>query len=132
MPASRSARAITLAPRSWPSSPGFAMTTRIFFISEAPVASCQSQFQSPVNGLSALDQFPSLCHRELETGNWQLDERHFLVLPPHVAERIAHLADGGIGARAVEQRIHRVAGAARGLAQRVERAAHGVVVASSV
>src|SRR5689334_21783290 len=30
MPASRSARAITLAPRSWPSRPGFAMRTRIF------------------------------------------------------------------------------------------------------
>ena len=31
IPASRSARAITLAPRSWPSSPGFATKTRIFF-----------------------------------------------------------------------------------------------------
>src|SRR5687768_17161156 len=31
MPASRSARATTLAPRSWPSSPGLAMSTRIFF-----------------------------------------------------------------------------------------------------
>src|SRR3712207_9687 len=30
MPASRSARAITFAPRSWPSSPGFATRTRIF------------------------------------------------------------------------------------------------------
>src|SRR5476651_1645404 len=29
MPASRRARAITLAPRSWPSSPGFATSTRI-------------------------------------------------------------------------------------------------------
>src|SRR5215475_8631731 len=29
MPASRSARAMTLAPRSWPSSPGFATSTRI-------------------------------------------------------------------------------------------------------
>src|SRR5579862_3706244 len=29
MPASRSARAITLAPRSWPSSPGLATSTRI-------------------------------------------------------------------------------------------------------
>src|SRR5690348_7260497 len=29
MPASRRARAITLAPRSWPSSPGLATTTRI-------------------------------------------------------------------------------------------------------
>src|ERR671933_647887 len=30
MPASRSARAMILAPRSWPSRPGFAITTRIF------------------------------------------------------------------------------------------------------
>src|SRR5919107_6396117 len=30
MPASRSARAMTFAPRSWPSSPGFATRTRIF------------------------------------------------------------------------------------------------------
>src|SRR5487761_72520 len=29
MPASRSARAIIFAPRSWPSSPGFAISTRI-------------------------------------------------------------------------------------------------------
>src|SRR5215203_6572462 len=32
IPASRSARAITLAPRSWPSRPGLAMTTRILRI----------------------------------------------------------------------------------------------------
>src|SRR6516165_6677324 len=30
MPASRSALAMIFAPRSWPSSPGFAITTRIF------------------------------------------------------------------------------------------------------
>src|SRR5215210_3444797 len=30
MPASRNARAMILAPRSWPSSPGFAITTLIF------------------------------------------------------------------------------------------------------
>src|SRR4029450_13005868 len=30
MPASRSARAMIFAPRSWPSRPGFAITTRIF------------------------------------------------------------------------------------------------------
>ena len=34
MPASRSARAITFAPRSCPSRPGFAMTTRILRIRE--------------------------------------------------------------------------------------------------
>src|SRR5919112_4713908 len=32
MPASRRARAMILAPRSWPSRPGFATTTRIFFV----------------------------------------------------------------------------------------------------
>src|SRR6266536_4264760 len=31
IPASRNARATTFAPRSWPSRPGFAMSTRIFF-----------------------------------------------------------------------------------------------------
>src|SRR5215470_15030606 len=31
MPASRNARAMTLAPRSWPSRPGFAINTRIRF-----------------------------------------------------------------------------------------------------
>src|SRR3990172_12221078 len=31
IPASRSARAMTFAPRSWPSRPGFAIRTRIFF-----------------------------------------------------------------------------------------------------
>src|SRR5262249_32229742 len=31
MPASRRARAMTLAPRSWPSRPGLAINTRIFF-----------------------------------------------------------------------------------------------------
>src|SRR5215470_3641800 len=35
IPASRRARAMTLAPRSWPSSPGLAMSTRIFFIGSA-------------------------------------------------------------------------------------------------
>src|SRR5476649_502670 len=34
MPASRSARAMILAPRSWPSRPGLATTTRIFFSEE--------------------------------------------------------------------------------------------------
>src|ERR1700675_1816924 len=37
MPASRSALAITLAPRSWPSRPGLATKTRIFFSLISPV-----------------------------------------------------------------------------------------------
>src|SRR3954470_7338764 len=37
MPASRSARAMILAPRSWPSSPGLATTTRIFRVASSPM-----------------------------------------------------------------------------------------------
>src|SRR5919201_5106482 len=39
MPASRSARAMIFAPRSWPSRPGFAITTRIFRATE-PILNC--------------------------------------------------------------------------------------------
>src|SRR5688572_7111057 len=91
MPASRSARAMTLAPRSWPSRPGLAMTTRILRI-------------------------------------YSLHQRHFFVLSPHVPQRIAHLADGRVGPHAVEERLHGIAGADRGVPQRVERAAHGIGV----
>src|ERR1700733_10877350 len=43
-PASRSARAMTFAPRSWPSSPGFATTTRYGRIIEARVyARCRTR-----------------------------------------------------------------------------------------
>src|SRR4051794_24963942 len=37
MPASRSARAMILAPRSWPSRPGLATTTRIFRLLAADI-----------------------------------------------------------------------------------------------
>src|SRR5258708_34611113 len=90
MPASRSARAMTFAPRSWPSRPGFAMTTRIFCM---------------------------------------LNERDLFVLGPDLAQRVAHLADGRIGADAVHQGIHRVRRAAGGRAERVEGAPHPIVVA---
>src|SRR5207302_11234396 len=37
MPASRSARAMIFAPRSWPSRPGLATTTRIFAFDSVPI-----------------------------------------------------------------------------------------------
>src|SRR5688572_6050657 len=94
MPASRNARAMTFAPRSWPSSPGLAITTRIFRIWSVR----------------------------------RLNERDFLVFPPDLPEGVAHLADRRIRAHAVEERIHRVVAAARRLLQRIERAAHRLVV----
>src|SRR5665213_2237891 len=48
MPASRSARAMILAPRSWPSRPGLATTTRIF-----PLASAMSDLDDDGVALSA-------------------------------------------------------------------------------
>src|SRR5436190_12258702 len=118
MPASRKARAMTLAPRSWPSRPGLAITTRIFCMVVAgiqfPGASCQ-----------ALD--PANC--QLPTAHCPLNQRYLFVLAPHLAERVAHLADGRVGAHTVEQPIHRVAGAARRLLEHLEGASDLAVVA---
>src|SRR5215470_4947942 len=49
MPASRRARAMTLAPRSWPSRPGLAMSTRIFFsgIPQRPLEASSSVIENP-------------------------------------------------------------------------------------
>src|SRR5262245_59204017 len=116
IPASRSARAMTLAPRSCPSRPGLAMTTRIFRMWFGPAD--PDATRSP--------QRRALGSVRLEP---DLDQRDFLVFAPHLAERIAHLADGRIGADAIEQRIHRVGVRTGRTAERVERARDRVVVA---
>src|SRR5213080_1808660 len=98
MPASRSARVITFAPRSCPSRPGFAMTTRSFLLS-------------------------AINHQPLA------NNRHFLVLTPDLAQRIAHLANRRVGANGVENGRHEIR---RGLGRRgqsVERSADAVIVA---
>ena len=71
MPASRSARAMTLAPRSWPSRPGFAITTRIFL--GHPTFSCQ--LQRLIWRAQALPR-PQLTRCPAS------NDRHFLVLAP--------------------------------------------------
>src|SRR5919197_67061 len=50
IPASRSARAMIFAPRSWPSSPGFAITTRIFRATRASLCRCLSPPSRPLRG----------------------------------------------------------------------------------
>src|SRR5579864_8826953 len=61
MPASRRARAMTLAPRSWPSRPGFATSTRIFCSAGIlTVRSERSRIQQgqgiqPIGGSDAVD-----------------------------------------------------------------------------
>src|SRR5262249_24491409 len=49
MPASRNARAITLAPRSWPSRPGLAISTRIFFSGIFAVSSSSGSLPQILN-----------------------------------------------------------------------------------
>src|SRR5947209_2102579 len=73
MPASRSARAMIFAPRSWPSRPGFATTTRIFLSVEALM------------------------------GRGSLERRRFGVAAEHSLERRDHLALGRLGSGSVEQ-----------------------------
>src|SRR5687768_6549971 len=104
MPASRSARAMTFAPRSWPSSPGLAITTRIFWL------------------------IRSTTHQITRSS----DDRHFLVFSPYFAERIAHFADRGIGAHAIEQQRHGVGGAPGAGLQRFERAADAIGIARAL
>src|SRR5437016_3216189 len=99
IPASLSARAITLAPRSWPSRPGFAITTRSLRISP---------------------------FRERRSSS---DDRNLFVFAPYVAQRVAQLTNRGVRPDGVENGRHQVVRAARGGAQRVERRLHPVVVA---
>src|SRR5690349_17338321 len=104
MPASRSARAMTLAPRSCPSSPGLAMTT----------LSLRTRQSAPRTS------HPALCipHSAIRTP--QSNDRHLFVLAPDLTKRVAHLADRRVGAHGVEDRRHEVLARLRGGAQAIE------------
>src|SRR5450759_1902008 len=124
MPASRRARAMTLAPRSCPSSPGLAMTTRI----RRMVTSEACAFRRavlPTNRCGGV----LAASREPEGAGRPSHHRHFFVFAPHVAECVAHLAHGGVGADRLEDRLHRVARPGADVAQPVERARDVAVVA---
>src|SRR5690348_3540702 len=98
MPASRSARAMILAPRSCPSSPGLATTTRIFF--------------SVAGGIEAAGILK----------NWS-----FAVAAEHGLQSADHLALGHFRTRRLDQQRHQVlTGIARRLGQRLERPSRGI------
>src|SRR5262245_28131594 len=59
MPASRNARAMTLAPRSWPSSPGLATSTRILRSAGIRVDSTKRRFHRRDTDKSVLSEIPS-------------------------------------------------------------------------
>src|SRR4051794_27324415 len=64
MPASRSARAMILAPRSWPSSPGLATTTRIFRPSDIARQLTLRQVNRPLVALLAVAAVAAGCGTE--------------------------------------------------------------------
>src|SRR5262249_47334934 len=78
MPASRRARAMTLAPRSWPSRPGFAISTRIFLVME---------WRRPLSDLRDGD---------------------FFVGAEGVAHGVADFAEGGVGFDSVINERHQI------------------------
>src|SRR6267142_1683916 len=123
MPASRSARAITLAPRSWPSRPGFAMTTLSLRIVILASLKCEVRSAADSGRLQTSDFTLHTSHLHV------LYHRHFFVLAPDVPERVAHLADGRVDADGVDDGRHQVLGRGRGGAEGVERPLHGVVIA---
>src|SRR4030042_6026292 len=86
MPASRSARQMTLAPRSWPSRPGLAIRTLIFF------SGMSSSFTRP----------GSKCHR-------------FLVFPVAAFQGVHDLSQGCVGLDAFQAIGHEILVVAGGL-----------------
>src|SRR3954452_11380490 len=125
MPASRSARAMILAPRSWPSRPGFATTTRILRPPPpAPdsVASAEASMGwrsvvvvggrwSVVGGRWSVVGGRWSCELKLEhrpPSTEHLEHRRFRVRPEDFLQRGHDFALAGVHARAVQQRFHQV------------------------
>src|SRR5580704_82637 len=102
MPASRSARAMILAPRSWPSRPGLATTTRIFFSLAAGIGG------AGIVGLvvSGVGTGRLECDRPGLGGH--LEDRRFAIAPEHRLEGLDDLALGRLAAGCLEQQRHQV------------------------
>src|SRR5262245_60275639 len=101
MPASRSARRMTLTPRSWPSSPGFARSTRMG-------RGCW--IGSPVIG--ARDR--SRCRSRTPESYTPA------LLPEHPGERPHDLAQGHASLGALDERGHQVFGTLRPLLEALD------------
>src|SRR5919204_2549703 len=112
IPASRSARAMILAPRSCPSRPGFATTTRMRRLSLAFMRARM---------VFATGRPAPQC---VASPPW-LEDRRFGVGAEHGLERLDDLAFGGVGARRVQERGHQVGVAGGLLAQGRQRALDG-------
>src|ERR1700730_1750274 len=106
MPASRRARAITFAPRSWPSSPGLATSTRM---------GCGMVLTIRIHRGDAEN-----AEEDAEKTGFFSQARGLLVGAEDGAEGIADLAQSGVGADGFEDVGHGVFGAFRGALQSIE------------
>src|SRR4029078_766903 len=104
IPASRSARAMTFAPRSWPSRPGFAITTRILFV---------------IQQLNTRDSSLGILHVALRSS----DDCFLRPFPPPFPQHIAHFSERGVRANGIEDWRHQVVRSGGCAAHRLERAA---------
>src|SRR5271169_1614936 len=109
MPASRNARAITFAPRSWPSKPGLATSTRMRGSIRLDVSTCDGS-----------------------TGPAALYDAGFGVDAEDFAERVADLAHGGVGTDRIQDKRHGVLRAPGGVTQSVQTILDSGVVPSGL
>src|SRR5829696_905908 len=124
MPASRSARAMIFAPRSCPSRPGLATTTRIF---DAVISDRSHERDDGPERLGRKRSWPPrpACAVGAPGHRWtprQASEDGGLgVAAPDLLERLDDLTLGGACARDFNQARHEIAVARCGFAQRAER-----------
>src|SRR6267143_5027598 len=129
-PASRSARATTLAPRSWPSSPGLAITIRIFPSLIVSTLSC------PRVRISRLSTRPLPRSRFVP---WdESNDGRFFILSVHGPKNVAQLSHRRLGFHAFHHVVHGILLPVGGSPQRIQRPtrlgriAVGAAVAESV
>src|SRR2546425_3898399 len=101
-PASRRARATTLAPRSWPSRPGLAITIRIF----ASLIDSLSILPSRPH-LASVGWSPHPVHARAPSGDG-LNDGGFLVLTVHGPKDVTDFADCRLGFDALHHVVHGV------------------------
>src|SRR5664279_895963 len=108
------------APRSCPSSPGLATTTRIFF-SEVLMGGAPASVRN-----ARVKRRPGKTHALLR---WPSEGGGFAVGAEHGLQRLDHLALGRLGARGVEQQRHQVRPlVASAILERVQSRVDGRVV----
>src|SRR5882724_2211525 len=106
MPASRRARAMIFAPRSCPSRPGLATTTRIFLFVAVDMSGCAARGRRRPGRLFVLERGDALGAGP--------DAVLAEAAPAHCSEQAAIGTGGGFLAAAVEQQVEPGAGGTHG------------------